>query len=98
MAALAVTYYAFPSWQLLTWAAVGLAGVAAVVLGVLRNRPRRPVPWLLLAGALLCLDAGDTGYNVLTSRLGFTNAVYLLGYFPLAAAGLLRLARARTGQ
>jgi signal transduction histidine kinase len=84
------------------WAALGLAAVAAVVVGARSHRPRQPLAWYLLAAGLFMLAAGDTINNsyewVLQQEAPFpslADAVYL-GFFPLLAAGLLLLVRART--
>ncbi|GAA4707654.1 putative bifunctional diguanylate cyclase/phosphodiesterase [Phytohabitans rumicis] len=100
MAVLTAVYYAFPSWHIVTWTAIGAASAATVAIGTTRNRPRRRLPWLLLAGAVLAFALGDTTYLVLTDVLGqdapfpsLADVVYLALFFPLAAAGLIGLAR-----
>ncbi len=69
MALLAVVFYAWPlpSSHLVVWGLIGASSAAAVLVGVVRNRPRSRAPWLLLALALAAFAAGDTTYNVLTS-------------------------------
>src|SRR5438034_1223260 len=103
MALLTVAFYAFPSWHMATWGAIGVTSAAAVAVGLGRNRPRRRLPWLLISVALLAFAAGDTVYNMLTDVLGevdpFPSAadVLYLAMFPLLATGLLSLARGRSG-
>ena len=80
-AVLTAGYYAFPGWHMAIWSTIGLSSAAAIVLGVLRNRPRRRAPWLVLAAATLVFAAGDTTYNLLTTVLGQQNP------FPSAADG-----------
>ncbi|MGW7198818.1 aminotransferase class I/II-fold pyridoxal phosphate-dependent enzyme [Streptomyces chryseus] len=83
------------------WAVIGLSGVAAIVTGVVVNRPAHRWPWWLLAAALLTFCAGDTYYHVLEEYFEASNpfpspadACYLATY-PLFAAGLLGLVRYR---
>ena len=59
-------YFGFPAYHLELWTPLGLLSVAATVVGVIRNKPRQPTAWYLLAGAEFCLIAGDTAYNILT--------------------------------
>ena len=85
-----------------SYAGLGLAAVTALVVGVRTYRPRQPLAWYLLAAGLFMLTAGDTINNsfewVLQTEAPFpspADAVYL-AFFPLLAAGLLQLVRART--
>jgi diguanylate cyclase (GGDEF)-like protein/PAS domain S-box-containing protein len=105
LAVVTTAYYALPPWHVVLWAVIGVSAAGAVLLGVLRNRPRRRLPWLLLGAALLLFNAGDTTYNVVTEWLGWDNpfpsvvdGIYLLGFFPAAAAGVFLLARSHTSQ
>ena len=98
MAALTIVFYIFPPQADITWLVMGLSSVTAIAVGARRNRPRRATPWLLQAIGVLMYALGDTSYNVLTKLMGFSNpfpsiadAFYLLGCFPLLAAGLLGL-------
>src|SRR5262245_3471561 len=96
MAVLFGAYFLFHH-NLYVWAAIGLSSVAAVVTGVVVYRPRRPLPWLLLALALLLLTAGDTTYLVLTQVLGESRPfpslsdVFYLATYPFLIGGLLLL-------
>ena len=67
MAVLAAAFYAFPEQHMIIWSTLGASSAVAVVIGVVRNRPRKVWPWVLLAVGLLCFAAGDTTYNLLTS-------------------------------
>jgi hypothetical protein len=85
-----------------SYAALGLSAVAAVVVGVHIYRPSQRRAWYLLAAGLLALTTGDTINNssewVFHTEAPFpsvADAVYL-AFFPLLAAGLLLLVRART--
>jgi hypothetical protein len=74
MAALTAAFYTVPQWlSTFTWAAIGLSGAAAVLLGIRLHRPSRRLPWLLLSGVLISFMAGDTTYNILTDYLGQDN-------------------------
>ncbi|CAL9612329.1 aminotransferase class I/II-fold pyridoxal phosphate-dependent enzyme [Streptomyces sp. enrichment culture] len=96
-----VVYLAVPAACAPLWAAIGLSGVAAVVVGIRVNRPARTWPWWALAGGLLTFVAGDTYYNVMEEYFDASNpfpspadALYLTTY-PLFAVGLSGLIRYR---
>jgi diguanylate cyclase (GGDEF)-like protein/PAS domain S-box-containing protein len=80
---------------------VGLTGVAAVVVGVRRNRPKSRWPWWLFAIGLFLFWVGDV-YTYSYPRLfhltvpfpSFGDGVYLAVY-PALMAGLLLLVRRR---
>jgi diguanylate cyclase (GGDEF)-like protein/PAS domain S-box-containing protein len=95
-------FYLVPALSSQTWMVLGLSAVVATVVGVRLNRPRQPWAWYLLGGAVLCLIAGDTTYNVLTEVLHQDNpfpsvadGIYLLTY-PLFAGGIFLILRARS--
>src|SRR2546423_429036 len=67
MTALAAAFYAFPAGHMVFWSAIGVVSAGAMILGVVRHRPRRPVPWLVLAAAVLTFAAGDLTFNLLTT-------------------------------
>jgi diguanylate cyclase (GGDEF)-like protein/PAS domain S-box-containing protein len=92
-----------PEWRMVTWAAIGLTGSGAVLLGVRRHRPRRAGLWLLLAASLALLCGGDAAYNVMVQILGMDNpfpsvadALYLAMY-PTLAIGLIGFIRSCNG-
>ena len=103
MAALTTADYAFPSWHMIIWGSIGVSGAAAIVVGVVRNRPRRKAPWLLLALALLAFTAGDVTYDILTEVLGQEDPfpsvadLFYLVMFLFFATGTLGLTRTRAG-
>ncbi|WP_406840140.1 aminotransferase class I/II-fold pyridoxal phosphate-dependent enzyme [Streptomyces sp. AHU1] len=101
VAATTVVYMAVAPTRTPLWAVIGLGGVAAMLTGILINRPAHRWPWLLLASGLLAFAAGDTSYNVMESYFDFNNpfpspadACYLATY-PLFAAGLYGLVHYR---
>jgi diguanylate cyclase (GGDEF)-like protein/PAS domain S-box-containing protein len=103
MAGLTAVFYTVPALSTFTWAAIGLSGAAGVLLGIRLHRPSRRLPWLLLSGVLISFTAGDTTYNILTDYLGQDNPFpsladgFYLAVYPMLAAALLVLIRARSG-
>jgi signal transduction histidine kinase len=101
--ALIAGYFAVgrPSVQDWLYEVIGGLSVAAVAVGVARNRPRRSDPWYLIAVGAGLLVTGDvlwTYYPWGPSGVPFpslADAVYLSAY-PFLAAGLLRLRRPAT--
>ncbi|SED91151.1 aminotransferase class I/II-fold pyridoxal phosphate-dependent enzyme [Streptomyces sp. TLI_105] len=98
---LTIAYLEFPARHTTLWALIGLSGVAAILVGVHRNRPSRRWPWLVLAAANLAFVSGDTAYNALEAFFGQTrpfpsvaDALYLVTY-PLFAIGLFGFIRHR---
>ncbi len=100
----ALSFLPWMEWpgQVPAWALLGLSAVMAIAYGVRRNRPNAPAAWWLLCGGVLLFIAGDTSYKFWHQIMGqqqipfpsFIDAIYILMY-PLLAAGLLLLARAR---
>jgi diguanylate cyclase (GGDEF)-like protein/PAS domain S-box-containing protein len=101
MVVLTAVYYGWPGWRTETWGLIGLSGVAAMVAGVILNRPARKAPWLLLAVAQASFVAGQVSFLVaelLGTQLpfpSFADVLYLATY-PLYAAALLIFIRWRT--
>ena len=94
VALLIAVYYGMSGQRIEAWGLISLSGVAAVLAGLLLNRPARKLPWLLLAAALACFAAGQMSFLV-AAKFGlvlpfpsFADVLYLSSY-PLAAAGLL---------
>jgi diguanylate cyclase len=97
-------YFLLPDnwWQTGANAAIGLAGVAGLLVGVQLHRPRRPALWWMLAGGLVCIVAGDLVYalyeRVLHGEAPFpslADGLYLTGC-PLIGLALVGLVRTRT--
>lgn len=99
---LVIASFALPRYHLVLWGLLGWSAAAAVVVGVIRNRPARRLPWVLVTLALVTFVSGDIAYDVLTDVLrvsdpfpSLADAFYLATY-PLFACGLLGLARSRS--
>jgi diguanylate cyclase (GGDEF)-like protein/PAS domain S-box-containing protein len=100
--ALSVVYVSLATPPRWLWAAIGLLSVAATIVGIHGNRPRRRLPWYLVAAATATFISGDIAYDLLTGPFGFDNpfpsiadVLYLITY-PLFAAGLLLMVRSRS--
>ena len=65
IAALSVANALYRDQHLYLWGALGLTSAIAMIIGVHRNRPRRLLPWYLLAGSLLAQALGDATLDVL---------------------------------
>jgi diguanylate cyclase (GGDEF)-like protein len=98
------SYFVLPDnwWQTGANAAIGLAAVAGLLVGVKLHRPRRAGVWWMLAGGLFCIAAGDFAY-ALYERLtngpapfpSLADALYLAGC-PLIGLSMVLLVRTRT--
>jgi diguanylate cyclase (GGDEF)-like protein len=71
--------------QNLVYDGIGLAAVAAILLGVHRHRPARALPWLLIAASQLLFVTGDALWTVLelmgeSPFPSIADVAYLLGY------------------
>jgi diguanylate cyclase (GGDEF)-like protein len=84
----------------IVYVAVGLSSVAAIVVGVRRNRPARRAAWYWMAAGQLCWVAGDALYSwyqdvqLVSPFPSPADALYLVAY-PLLAVGFVHLIRAR---
>ncbi|MGH2573835.1 MAG: sensor histidine kinase [Actinomycetota bacterium] len=96
-------YFLLPSLALhsLSYDALNLSAVAAILLGVRLHRPRRRAAWYLFAAGVLSFAVGDMTWSyyelVLRVEAPFPSAAdafYLAGY-PIIAVGLLLLVRGR---
>jgi PAS domain S-box-containing protein len=72
------------------WILLGSASAAAIIAGVAWHRPTRMGPWLLLAGAVASLAAGDVFYAL--HEGGVADVLYL-AMFAVVALSLLELTR-----
>ncbi|HUC13853.1 MAG TPA: EAL domain-containing protein [Acidimicrobiales bacterium] len=93
--------YLLPRYHVYLWGLLGLGAAAAVVVGVLRNRPAHPMAWLCIALALTTFASGDITYDVETEFLHQVNPfpsvadIFYLATVPLLVAGLIMMVRAR---
>ncbi|NUP34061.1 MAG: hypothetical protein HOU01_20475, partial [Streptomycetaceae bacterium] len=74
-----IVYMTVPAALAPVWAVIGLAGVAAMLIGTHLHRPAHRWPWWVLAAGLLAFIAGDTSYNVVEAYFDASNP------FPSAA-------------
>jgi diguanylate cyclase (GGDEF)-like protein/PAS domain S-box-containing protein len=102
VALLAAVYFLVPAWHVPLWGTLGLLAVAAITVGGRRNRPDQPLAWYLLAAGVLSFITGDLIYKISNEILHIEPPfpsvadVFYLAMYPLLAAGLLLLVRART--
>jgi signal transduction histidine kinase len=108
-AVVAVAYYLVPALGLAPrWAAkiglyngLGLSSVVGIVVGVLRYRPERPLPWVLFGVGMTSYVTADVifyTYQDLLHRDVFPSLadVFYLAAYPFLVAGLLLLIRYRS--
>jgi hypothetical protein len=108
-AVVALAYYLVPATGLVPrWAAkiglyngLGLSAVAAILAGVNRHRPERPLTWYLFAVGLLSYVTADIifyTYQDVLHREVFPSVadVFYLASYPFLVAGLLLLIRSRS--
>jgi PAS domain S-box-containing protein len=72
------------------WILLGAGSCGALIFGVIRHRPARIVPWLLLAAAVASLAVGDVFYAL--RDMPHADAAYL-AMFVLVGAALLQFTR-----
>jgi diguanylate cyclase (GGDEF)-like protein/PAS domain S-box-containing protein len=102
VALLAAVYFLVPAWHVPLWGTLGLVAVAAITVGGRRNHPAQPLAWYLLAAGVLSFITGDLTYKISNEILHIEPPfpsvadVFYLAMYPLLAAGLLLLVRART--
>jgi diguanylate cyclase (GGDEF)-like protein/PAS domain S-box-containing protein len=102
MALLVAAHYALAGHRTATSALIGVSGAAAMVAGVMLNRPARRTPWFLLAAANLTGTVGAVAASVYLTVAhaplpfpSFADAIFLMAY-PLYVAGLAMFVRARS--
>jgi diguanylate cyclase (GGDEF)-like protein/PAS domain S-box-containing protein len=102
MALLVVAHYTL-AWQRTgTEALIEVSGVAAMVAGVILNRPARRTPWVLLAVANLTGTLAEVASRIFVTVShvplpfpSFADVIYLAAY-PLYVAGLAMFIRSRS--
>ncbi len=97
-AIVSVAYFLVPGFEGngVVFGLVGLSAAAAIVVGALRNRPRRRLPWMLFAAAQVSFVVGDLFYYALDAEFPSVGDVFYLAVYPLLVAGLLMLVRSRS--
>src|SRR5919197_5225791 len=104
-AALTVVYYLVPPdlAKLVVWPVIGFSSAAAILIGIRRYRPDRPLAWYLFAVGQVLFVLGDTLY-ALRIRLqpdasmifpSFVDFIYL-AFYPLLIIGMMLLIRGRS--
>ena len=99
MAVFATLFFTVDAGRMVFWGGLGLATAVAVVLGVVRNRPRRSRPWIVITAALLSFTAGDLTYMYISEVHGVADPfpsvgdVFYLAFYPLLVVGLVWLLR-----
>jgi PAS domain S-box-containing protein len=96
MAVLGASVFAAPDLGAYSWAAIGLCSAGAVVVGIRRNAPPRPLPWWMLGAAILAMALGDTIYGADAQGRSSAPAVAdvcYLAMFPLLTIGLVQMVR-----
>ena len=87
-------------WSTLVYDLIGFSSAAAILVGVRRHRPARPLIWWCFAAGQLLFVVGDVVYAVIEQVLhqspfpSVADGFYLGGY-PVLAVGLLVLIRGR---
>jgi hypothetical protein len=97
MGVLGASLFLLPGLGPYNWAAIGLLSVSAVLAGTRRYAAARPLPWRMLAGALLASAVGDTIFGVTvhsgTDILPLPADLAYLLMFPLITIGMIQMAR-----
>src|SRR5262245_10593585 len=102
MLVLTALNFALPDQHLFVWTAIGISSVTAIMVGTIRNAPRRRAPWYLLAAGVACLIAGDITADLLIRVFHQPDPfpsiadVFYLTMYVLIAAGMIWLYRSGT--
>jgi diguanylate cyclase (GGDEF)-like protein/PAS domain S-box-containing protein len=98
---LVAAIFALPAYHLYLWGLLSLGSAAAIVVGMVRNRPAHLMAWLLVVAGVTTFALGDITYDVLTKFLHESNPfpsladVFYLATYVLLSGGLLAMVRAR---
>src|SRR5579863_900970 len=98
---LVAAVFAFPKYHVYLWGLLGVGSAAAIVFGILRNKPAHPGAWIVIATGVACFASGDITYDVLTEFLHQVNPypsladVFYLATYLFLATGLVLMVRAR---
>jgi diguanylate cyclase (GGDEF)-like protein/PAS domain S-box-containing protein len=94
--AFAAGYLLLPRFNLTMWGATVVATMGAFVAGIVRNRPRRRTPWILLGAGYLAFAGGTVVAVLIIGTAQFPSvgdAVFLVVVLPLLLGGLVSLTR-----
>jgi len=100
-APLVAAIFLLPRYHLYLWGLLSLGSAAAIVVGVVRNRPPHPMAWLFVIGGVTTFALGDITYDVLTKFLHESDPfpsladVFYLATYLLLSAGMIAMVRAR---
>jgi len=104
-AALAVGYYLVlpdPA-KLAVWPVIGFSSTAAILIGIRRYRPDRPLAWYLFAVGQVLFVLGDTLYALRIRLQPHASMIFpwfvdffYLAFYPLLIIGLMLLIRGRS--
>ena len=104
-AALTVVYYLVPPdlAKLAVWPVIGFSSAAAILIGIRRNRPDRPLAWYLFAAGQVLFVLGDTLWALRRQLQPGATAIFpsfvdffYLAFYPLLVTGLMLLIRGRS--
>jgi len=101
MGLLTLVYYLNTEDRIIWWTAMGLSGVAAIVVGTRLNRPAHPQYWYVLAAANLTFVVGEVVQVIQTEylhQMDFPTAAdgFYLAEYVLYAVGVSGFIRWRT--
>ena len=100
-APLVVAVFLLPHYHLYLWGLLSLGSAAAIIVGVVRNRPTHPMAWIFVIAGVTTFALGDITYDVLTEILHESNPfpsladVFYLATYLLLSPGLIMMVRAR---
>jgi len=98
---LVAAVFLLPGYHLYLWGLLSLGSAAAIVVGMIRNRPTHPLAWLFVVAGVTTFALGDITYDVLTDLLHESNPfpsladVFYLATYLLLSPGLFMMVRAR---
>ena len=98
---LVIAVYCLPQYHVYLWGLLGLGSAAAIIVGIVRNKPTHRAAWVVVAMGITTFAFGDISYDVLTEFMHERNPfpsiadVFYLATYVLLATGLLLMVRSR---
>ena len=98
---LVAAVYLFPKEHVYLWGLLGVGSAAAIVFGIIGNRPAHRSAWVVIALGVATFAAGDITYDVLTEFMHEVNPypsladVFYLVTYVFLASGLILMVRSR---